>query len=111
MTSLKQSVKQILIKKQHKMYEKKLSEKKVCYADWIAGQEKQLRIDNIIVARRKKCLTNDSEKLSNGGEKNKNEGFRSKFPPEVQFFDVFDKNAGEKEKITFALVHLQENRV
>ena len=60
MTSLKQSVKQILIKKQHKMYEKKLSEKKVCYADWIAGQEKQLRIDNIIVARRKKCLTNDS---------------------------------------------------
>ena len=57
------------------MYEKKLSEKKVCYADWIAGQEKQLRIDNIIVARRKKCLTNDSEKPSNGGEKNKNEGF------------------------------------
>ena len=111
MTSLKQSVKQILIKKQHKMYEKKLSEKKVCYADWIAGQEKQLRIDNIIVARRKKCLTNDSGKLSNGGEKNRNEGFRSKFPTEVQFFDVFDKNAGEKEKITFALVHLQENRV
>lgn len=111
MTSLKQSVKQILINKQHKIYEKKLSEKKMCYSDWITLQEKQLQIDNIIVREREKCLTNDSLKLSNGGEKNKNEGFHSKSPSKMQFFDVFDKNAGEKEKITFVSATLQENKV
>ena len=109
MTSLKQSVKQILINKQHKIYEKKLSERKMSYSDWISAQEANIKIDNIIVSERKKSLTNDSEMISNGGEINKNERFHSESASEMHFFDVFDKNSDEKEKKSFAVVHLQDN--
>lgn len=111
MTSLKQSVKQILIKRQHKRYEKKLSEKKVGYADWIEKQEKQLQIDNIIVKENEKFQTNDTKKSLNGREKNGNEGFLSESVSAIRFVDVFDQNVGERGKITFALVPLQENRI
>ena len=109
MTSLKQSVKQILINKQHKIYEKKLSERKMSYSDWILAQEANIKIDNIIVFERKKSLTNDSEMISNDGEINKNERFHSESASEMHFFDVFDKNSDEKEKKSFAVVHLKDN--
>ena len=59
MASLKQSVKQLLVGKQHRDYEKKVFQKKMSYSDWIEKQEKKVEIDNIIVEEKGKSLTND----------------------------------------------------
>lgn len=77
MGSLKQKMKQLLIEKEHKNYEKQLSEKKMTYADWIEKQERKLQIENIIVTERPNCLTNDVKILEIGRDKNRNEGFHA----------------------------------
>lgn len=75
MKSLKQKMKQLLIEKEHKNYEKQLSEKKMTYADWIEKQERKLQIENIIITEKSNCLTNDIQILEIGGDKSRNEGF------------------------------------
>ncbi|MGN0376590.1 MAG: glycosyltransferase [Suilimivivens sp.] len=99
-------MKQILINKQHKIYEKKLSEKKMSYSDWIVKQEKKLQIDDIIVLEREKFLTNDSEIVSNGGEKNKNEGFHSENETSYRNFEVLDKKGRKEKKYNFLIVSM-----
>jgi len=107
-TSLKQSVKQILVNKQHKLYEKKLAGKKTDYEGWILSQEANLQIDDIIVSEKRKNLTNDVDIPSNGGEKNENEGFHSENESACQFFEVFDKKKRSEEKSSFMLVPLEK---
>lgn len=107
MTSLKQCVKQILINKQHKAYEQKLSEKKVSYSDWIISQEEKIQIDDIIIQEKEKCLTNDPEKELNGGDKLKNEGFLSKNVVSCRSFQLFDRNV-KKRKSNFLLLFLND---
>lgn len=77
MESLKQKMKQLLIEKEHKNYEKQLSEKKMTYADWIEKQERKLQIENIIVTDKTNCQTNDMKILEIGGDKSRNEGFHA----------------------------------
>ncbi len=108
MTSLKQSVKQILVNKQHKLYEKKLAGKKTDYAAWILSQEAKLQIDDIIVSKIRKNLTNDAAIPLNGGERNKNEGFHSENESACQFFEVFDKKKRAEDKSVFMLVPLKK---
>ncbi|MGN1180661.1 MAG: glycosyltransferase [Suilimivivens sp.] len=110
MTSLKQGVKQILINKQHKIYGKKLSEKKMSYSEWIEKQERKLKIDDIIVSEREKFLTNDSEIDLNGREKNKNEGFLSENASAYRYFEIFDKKRKKSEISNFLLVSVGEGK-
>lgn len=101
MASLKQGIKQILINKQHKVYEKKVLEKKMSYAVWIEKQEDKIEIDDIIVSETTKCLTNDTLDGSNGRSESKNEGFHSKNETSCRNFAVFGKEGNSREKVTF----------
>lgn len=107
MISLKQSVKQILINKQHKIYDKRLSEKRMCYNDWIVSQEEKLQIANIIVKEKKNCLTNETKKNGNGGDKNENEGFRSENASPIHLFEVWDQKAQDEKKSKFLVLSLR----
>lgn len=108
MTSLKQGIKKILIHKQHMAYKKKLSQKKLSYSEWIRKQEGKRQIDNIIVSEDKKCLTNDFQKLPNGGKINKNEGLRSETEPLSRYLEVYDKNCRKREQYHFFLAPLKD---
>ena len=108
MASLKQSVKQLLVGKQHRDYEKKVFQKKMSYSDWIEKQEKKVEIDNIIVEEKGKSLTNDFSLGLNGSGQNENEGFPSDKKQIWRYFEVFDKKRGKEEKYTFLLIFLEK---
>lgn len=108
MASLKQSVKQILVNKQHREYERKVSRKKMSYSDWIEKQEKKAEIGNIIVNEITKSLTNDSTMELNGSNKNRNEGFPSEEKRFCRYFESFAKSGEKEEKYTFLLICLKE---
>lgn len=101
MPSLKQSVKQIFIKKREKQYQKELFEKKKSYYSWIKEQEKAISVDDIIVSEISKCLKNDTKKISDAGNELKNEGFDSECIPNCRYYEVFDKNEGKTASKTF----------
>lgn len=71
---LKQKLKQVLINRQHKLYEKETAEKNLTYDSWIKIQEKNVEIEFPILRKWKKSLTNDSEKVISGSCKNDNAG-------------------------------------
>lgn len=102
MASLKQGIKQILIQKQHKKYEKEVSDKKLTYDMWIRREEAKLKIDSVIIEKREKNLKNESKNQLNGGIKKGNAGCPSN---KIDFFQIYaasDKNAkGRKEMIFF----------
>lgn len=98
MTSLKQSVKQILICRQHKKYEKEVKSKNLSYDEWIKAQESKLGIASSIVFNYEKSLTNDFLKQIYGGEKLENEGNHSKFDVSCRKMEVWDKNCSDQKK-------------
>jgi len=100
-TSLKQSVKQIFIKKRENEYRKELLAKKKSYHSWIQEQERAISVDEIIVSEVSNCLKNDAEKISNARKELKNEGFDSKSEANCRYYEVFDKNEGKKALKTF----------
>ena len=104
LTSLKQSLKQILINRRQNEYNKELSEKKMSYDTWIRKQEKQILVDDIIVLQSEKCLKNDFEKNDNDRKENQNEGFHSKNEVSCRYFEVFDKKEGKSTSKTFFLL-------
>lgn len=103
MASLKHSVKQILINRQQREYEKKVSEKKETYSGWIIKQEEKAEIGNIIIQKHKKSLTNDFAETLNDRNSNNNEGFLSNNAINCQYLDVYDKRKGKEKKDIFLL--------
>ena len=63
MASLKQNLKQLLINRQHKLYEKEVKARNLTYDRWIREQEKQIKIASTFFLKDDKYLTNDLEKL------------------------------------------------
>lgn len=54
MASLKQKLKQILINRQHKLYEKEIAEKNLTYDSWIQLQEKKLEVEVSVLEENQK---------------------------------------------------------
>lgn len=104
MASLKQSLKQVLIKNRQNKYDNELAEKKMSYDSWIKKQEEQIVVDNIIVSQSLKCLKNDLIKTDYEGFEKQNEGFHSKNEVSCQYFEVFDKKEGKASAKSFLLV-------
>lgn len=77
MKSIRQSLKKVLIQRQHRAYEKKVQEKKLSYDQWIRQQEEKIEIVSDILNSDKKNLTNDCQKSAFGGLKMENAGNHS----------------------------------
>lgn len=104
MTSLKQSIKHLLIKKQHNIYEKELKSKNLTYNKWIQQKEDEIVIDSSIVVEECKSLTNDFEKLSFDGNKIENDGKKSNLLENCSLMSLFDKNAKEESRLNFLVL-------
>lgn len=101
---LKNSVKQILTKKQEKRYEIVLGEKKMSYDVWIRRQEEKIQVADIIVLESTKCLTNDISDHLPEGNVIQNEGFHSENALTCRFFEVFDKKQNKEDGLSFLLL-------
>jgi len=96
--SIKQSVKQILIRRQHQRYEKEVKSKNLSYDQWIREQERKLGIDDSIVFDNEKCLTNDFLQQIYGGRKLENEGIYSEFAASCRKMEIRSLNGRDREK-------------
>ena len=103
MVSLKQELKQILIKKQHKIYEKELQTKNLTYDTWIRELEAGYEVDDFIATQNAKSQINDSLNHSFGGDENRNEGNYSKNDINTLQFTVSDKKDKKESGIKFLL--------
>lgn len=74
MASLKQGLKQILLNKQHKVYENEVAAKNLTYNSWIEGQEKKVVVEEHIENIDVKFLANDSKIFKNEGMRKENDG-------------------------------------
>ncbi len=91
MASLKQELKQILVRRQHRLYERELAAKNLTYDEWIRQQEEKINISTIRIIKEKR-LTNDSKNPRNESDGNKNELEISKNEGFFQFFEVSDES-------------------
>ena len=91
MASLKQGLKQILVDKQHKLYEKEVASKNLTYDSWIEKQEQKAIIDGHIENTGIKFLTNDLKLQRNESEKYINDGKNASKNMEYQQVEIFDK--------------------
>lgn len=107
MAFLKQSMKKMLMNRQNRIYKKKVCEKRMSYEDWIVKQEKSIEIDDVIVIREGKSLTNDFPMEINGRMQNGNDGFPSKNTENISCFKVFDKKRGKESMMCFLLTCLE----
>ena len=106
MASLKQNLKQLLINRQHKLYEKEVKAQNLTYDRWIREQEKEVKIASSILLKDDKCLTNDLRKLFLGGCQEENEGNyseKSELCRGFVFFGQEDKNRKEATGISVPL--------
>ncbi len=92
MASLKQELKQILVRRQHRIYERELAAKNLTYDEWIRQQEEKVNISTIKIIREKR-LTNDSEKLRNESTGNENELEISKKEEFPRLFEILDESS------------------
>lgn len=91
MASLKQSLKQILVSKQHKLYEKEVAAKNLTYDSWIEKQEEKVIIDEDIENIDIKFLTNDTKKLKNEGVAFGNDLKNARGNGDCQWIEILDK--------------------
>ena len=103
--SLKQSLKQILVNKQHRLYEKEAASKNLTYDSWIKKQEEKAKDDQHIENIDIKILTSDSEIPKNEREKNKNDGKNADEYGECQWIEVFDKGNPVQSKKTIISIY------
>lgn len=98
MASLKQSLKQILVDKQHKLYEKEVASKNLTYDSWIEKQEKKAIIDEHIENTDVKFLTNDAALQKNESGKHINDGKNAWKNKDCEWIEVFDKGGPAQGK-------------
>lgn len=103
MTFLKRKIRKFLTDRQHRNYEKTISEKKLSYEEWIEKQEEKIAVRCKILEETAKCLTNESAKYSNEGKLNHNAGFDSSESRDCRKFVVWDEN-GRKGRMGFLVL-------
>lgn len=91
MASLKRQLKQILINRQHKLYERELFSKNLTYDEWIRSQEQGLNVSTIKILDRKR-LTNDSECTDYESDGRENEAKNSKTEDFFYLLKIFDES-------------------
>ncbi|MCM1125213.1 MAG: glycosyltransferase [Lachnospiraceae bacterium] len=102
MKFIKKNLKNLLIQRQHRIYGKKVLNKRIFYDKWIRQQEEKLEIVSDILGEDKKNLTNDFQNLPFGGKKSENEGNHS------QGFEAVER--GKKGSVlVISLKFLEEN--
>lgn len=103
MAFLKRKIRKFLTDRQHRNYEKTISEKKLSYEEWIEKQEEKIAVRCKILEETAKCLTNESEKYSDEGKLNHNAGFDSSESRDCRKFVVWDEN-GRKGRMGFLVL-------
>lgn len=104
MASLKRKIKQILINRQYKLYEKTLKAQKMTYNDWIRQQEEKIKINDQIFGKSGNNLTNDLKMPAYDGRKSRNEGNNSKNDELYRQYTFFDSNRIDMGKRTYAII-------
>ena len=102
--SLKHYLKQILVNKQHKLYEKRVSDKNMTYDKWIRELEERSLNRNAIGLKENKYLTNDSECDGFGRAYNENEGNHSKSDECCRLVELVGKKGQMQEKKVYLAV-------
>ncbi len=74
LNSLKRALKEMLIERQHKLYNEELAARKLTYDRWIREQEEGLGIADIIFCEEGNCLKSEVKFAKNDGVKNENAG-------------------------------------
>ncbi len=92
MSFLKRKLKQLLINRQYKLYEKRVLSQNLTYDEWIAQQEKNVKVDKYKLEEKGNFLTNDLETDVNDGDKVENERNNSKNVILCNPFQAFDLN-------------------
>ncbi len=109
---LKETIKGILVEKQHTKYKAELSEKEMSYEDWILKQEKEIRVDDFLSLNWQNCLKNEKIKKINDGSQYENEGLLSKNVFSVDAYEIWDKECKNSVKLTvdvFATTKMSKN--
>ena len=96
LNSLKQALKQVLIDRQHKLYEKEVEARNLTYDRWIRKQEKGLGIASFLFDVEKRSQTNGLNDGWNDGNKRRNEGELAK---KVEICHVSDHSALDVLKV------------
>lgn len=109
MLFLKKKIKQLLIKRQRILYEKRVSAQNLTYHEWISQQEKNIKKDNFLLEENGNFLTNDLETVVNDGNKIENERNNSKKAVLCRSFYSFDLSISDGTTIT--LITLYKGKV
>ena len=111
LNSLKRALKEMLIERQHKLYNEELTARKLTYDRWIKEQEEGLEIADIIFCEEEKCLKSEAKFIENGGAKNGNEGELAK-KDSLKYLAVENASGhskGEKKKILWLKDNFSED--
>lgn len=110
MAFLMRKMKELLIRRQHKQYEKAVEEQKLSYNDWIEKKEKEQQIEDVRVENSWKCLTNEEKSGINEGKTEEDEGNQSFDKNACRKCAVYDKT-GHKRKLVFLMIRLYRTRI
>ena len=102
-STLKQSVKQILIKKQHKKYQKEVAAGNLTYDQWIRQQEEKDGVDTSFSVTEEKNLTNDLIKTLFEGAETQNEGKNAELVEECRILSMTQTGGHSLTKELFLL--------
>ena len=102
-STLKQSVKQILIKKQHKKYQKEVAAGNLTYDQWIRQQEEKDGVDTSFSVTEEKNLTNDLIKILFEGAETQNEGKNAELVEECRILSMTQTGGHSLTKELFLL--------
>ena len=103
MASLKQGLKQMLIQRQHRLYEKELTAKNLTYDAWIRQQEQKVNIPTFPFINSKR-LTNELAAVDCGKNHDKSEINNSENGNYIQIMEISDENGQyfrEKMKLLY----------
>ncbi len=110
MAFLMRKMKELLIRRQHKQYEKAVEEQKLSYNDWIEKKEKEQQIEDVRVENSWKCLSNEEKSGINEGKTEEDEGNQSFDKNACRKCAVYDKT-GHKRKLVFLMIRLYRTRI
>ena len=85
LNSLKQALKQVLVERQHKLYNEELESRKLTYDRWIKQQEEGLEIANVIWGEEENCLKSDAKEPYTAGCEEENAGKLAENTPKSCF--------------------------
>lgn len=107
MAFLRQKIKQKLIEKQNKLYNKEVLAKNITYDKWIAGKEKTFKCDYTICVKSEKSLINGSITEDFDGRELENAGIKSNYYEEILYLSIVDQKSQENEKTNFIQLNIK----